>query len=186
MYQNDRGSYRKQETISHKFTHSCLGQLIIGAAIVGCLLLLATLTCPSRETMESEIKDDIKQCILEGDSLRNDWIDDVVANAGYIFTKTETDIDSELEKNFVKYNQLKFYEHTFFSTVYLHNNLNTQGKRCGMGIFGIVFPMINYNDLLLHDERMQNDTINQRLIMESDGEYFGENPGLEPYRYKGE
>ena len=187
MYQTDRGSYRKKETLTHEFTHSCLGQLIIATCIIGILILLAWLTRPSSETMESEMRDDIRQCIEERDSLSNVWIDDIVANTRYIFTHADSLKEGDdLMKAFDKYNLLDYYYHPLYSTVTLRNNLRPEGKRCGLGIFGIVIPMLNYNDILLNEELMRSDTLNQRLIHYDDGEYLGDNPGLGPYRFRGE
>lgn len=188
MYQSDRGSYRKQESLARQFSHSCLGQIVITAAITAVILLLAYITRPSSAKMEADIRDDIRQCIEERDSLNNDWIDDIVSNAGYIFTTADSlSEDDEMMNAFNKYNYLRYYYHPFFATVYLHNNLLPEGKRCGLGIFGVVIPMLNYNDLLLNDELMRADTLNQRLIdVNIEGEYLGENPGLAPYRFRGE
>jgi hypothetical protein len=138
--------------------------------------------------MESETRDNIRQCIEVRDSLNNDWIDDMVDNTGYIFTHADSLKEGDdLMRRFDKYNQLKYYYHSLYSTVYMHNNLNPQGGCCGLGIFGIVIPMLNYNDFLLSEELMRSDTLNQRLIeVNFENEYIGDNPGLEPYRFRGE
>ena len=170
MYQTDRGSYRKKETLSQQFRHSCLGQIIIGAVTIAILLILSAILNPSEETMNAEMRDNVHQCIIEKDSLNNDWIDDIVDNSSYIFTSADTTKELEMMQAFDTYNKLKHYSHTFFSTVYLHNNMLPQGKRCGVGIFGVVIPMLNYNDLLLQDELMQSDTINQKIFIIKDND----------------
>ena len=187
MNQTPRGNFRKKESLAQQFRHSCMGQIIIFAAIFGAVSLLAYLTRPSEETVRDTIRDDIRQCIEEHDSLSNDWIDDIVSNAAYMFTTAkENKVTDTLMMAFDKYNLLEYYHHPCYSTVYLRNNFHPESKRCGLGIFGVVIPMLNYNDLLLSDELMQADTLNQRLINDTDGDYFGENPGLEPYRFRGE
>ena len=188
MYQNNRGSYRKKETLTQQFLHSCLGQLIIATGIIGAVLIVAHITRPSISTMETEMRDNVRQCIEERDSLSNDWIDDIVSNIGYIFTHADTlQENNDMMKQFDKWNKLQYNQGAFITTVNLRNNLLPEGKRCGMGLFGLVVPMLNYNDLLLNEELMRSDTLNQRLInINTDGDYLGDNPGLEPYRFQGE
>lgn len=188
MYQSDRGSYRKKETLGQQFRHSCLGQIIITAAILGLIMLVAYVTRPSGNTTESEMRDDIRQCIEGRDSLNNDWIDDVVANVGYMFSHADSLKDNAPEmRAFDKYNKVEYFYHPLYSSVYMRNNYIPQGKRIGVGLFGVVIPMLNYNDLLLNEELMRTDTLNQRLInVNVDSEYLGENPGLEPFRFRGE
>ena len=61
MNQAGRGSYRKKESIFTEFVNSCLGRTIIGLAILGILLLVAIITCPSEGGREgafiTEIED---------------------------------------------------------------------------------------------------------------------------------
>ena len=59
------------------------------------------------------------------------------------------------------------------------NNFHIDGIRCAIGIFGIVIPTINFNDLLLRDGPIQTDESNFRPVeIIGDDEYFGETPDL--------
>lgn len=187
MYQTDRGSYRTQESIARKFRNSCFGQIIIVVVTIGILLLIAMLTKPSDKTMKAEMDDNILQCIEERDSLNRDWLDDVVSNTGYVFTTSDSAVECQTMKSFRNFNNLQYYSHSLYNTVYLYNNFLPEGKRCGIGIFGIVIPMLDYNDFILHKEIMRTDSMNQKLIeIDPESEYFGENPMLEPFRFHGE
>ena len=126
-----------------------------------------------------EMMDNIRQCIERNDSLQTDALDDAIANIGYIFTTADSVVNQELMANFKRYNRLEFYDHTLYSSMRVYNNFHIDGIRCGVGIFGIVIPTINFNDLLLRDGPIQTDEGGIRTI-DVDGidPYFGETPDL--------
>jgi hypothetical protein len=190
MAQNQRGDYRKHETLFGEFRHSCLGRLIITCGILGILALIAWITNPSEQTMRQEMDDNIRQWIQENDSLNNDWIDDAVLNTGFIFTAADSVNTPEQEKlleQFDKHNRLEYFNHDLFSTMHIYNSFHIEGKRCGIGFFGIVIPTVNFNDFLLREGPMRKD-YNQPIIRNTgEEEYFGENPDLGGvFRYNGE
>ena len=108
MYQKDRGSYRNKESLLAEFQHSCLGRVVIAAAILAVIAIFAIITCPSEETMHEEMNDNIRQCIEERDSLAVDWIDDAINNFGYIFTTADTTINTGAMKSFQEHNTLVY------------------------------------------------------------------------------
>jgi hypothetical protein len=188
MHQNDRGSYRNKESLFNEFRHSCLGRIIMTAAILGVIGIIAIITCPSEQTMREEMHDNIRQCIEANDSLTTDWIDDAVNNIGYIFTSADSMANSDAMTNFNKHNTLTYHNHTFFSTMRLYNTFKVQGMRCGIGIFGIVIPTVNFNDFLLRSGPMRKD-YNQPIIRNTygDDDYMGETPDLGGiFEYDGE
>ena len=65
MQQTDRGQYKKHQPVVDLFLRSCLGKVIIIAAVTGIVLLAASTTVPSKAKMEQELTDDIGQCIEE-------------------------------------------------------------------------------------------------------------------------
>jgi hypothetical protein len=183
MYQPDRGNYNKKPTVGHAILHSCLGKLVVLAAIAALLLFIAYLTVPSKETMFEEMYDNIAQCISENDSIKTDGIDAAINNIGYTFTNVDSaKVNEDMITNFNKYNKLEYYRHTFFATTLIHNNFRPDGTRVGVGIFGIVIPTVNFNDFLLRDGPMHKG-YNQKLIRQSNEntEYYGDNPDLEMY-----
>ena len=183
MYQNDRGLYRKQESLFYMFYHTCLGKFVILAAILGVLGFIANITRPSEKKMRAEMTDNIRQCLESSDSIHhNDWIDDAVDNVGYIFTEAGKEVNQELMDNFNRYNRLEYYKRTFYSSMHVYNNFHIEGIRCGIGIFGIVIPTVNFNDLLLRVGPVRKD-YNQKLINndeedEGDDEDLDETPDL--------
>ena len=180
MYQKDRGSYRNKESLFQEFRRSCLGRVVMTAAILGIIAIFAIFTCPSEQTMREEMDDNIRQCIEERDSLSTDWIDDAINNFGYIFTTADTVANSEAMKNFEAHNTLVYSNHVFFSTMRLHNTFQVQGMRCAIGLFGIVIPTVNFNDFMLRSGTMRKE-YNQPIIRNTiaDDEYMGETPELE-------
>lgn len=185
MFQTDRGSYRNKETLLRQFTHSCLGQLIIIAAVLGLLMLIAHFTRPSDETMVDEMTDNVLQCIEERDSLNNDWTDLVISNARYMFTTSDSTEESQMMKDFNAYgNHLEYNSHALYKTVYLYNNITPAGKRCGIGFMGMVIPMLDFNDMILAKIEMRRDSVMQPYVNTiSDSIYLGEDPIIEPYEY---
>ena len=112
--------------------------------------------------MREEMIDDIRQCIERPDSIQTDRIDDAIANVGYIFTEADSTVNVELLNNFKRNNRLVYYNHS----------------RCGIGIFGLVIPTINFNDLLLREGPMRDDYNKHPTEVDTDNYYFGETPDL--------
>jgi hypothetical protein len=178
MYQSDRGGYRKKESVFGMFWHSCLGKIIVTGTVLVILMVIAYVTCPSEKYMREEMIDDIRQCIERPDSIQTDWIDDAIANVGYIFTEADSTVNVELLNNFKRNNRLVYYNHSLFSTMYVYNNFRIDGIRCGIGIFGLVIPTINFNDLLLREGPMRDDYNKHPTEVDTDNYYFGETPDL--------
>lgn len=188
MYYN-RDSYRTHQSIFSQFKNSCLGRIVILAVILAILALIAFITCPSEEKMRTEMTDNIRECIEARDSINADWIDDAVNNIGYIFTTADsTAYGEQLMATFFDYNQIEYHNHTLFSTMRLYNSFQVQGVRCGVGIFGLVIPTVNFNDFLLRSGPLRKD-YNQPVIHNDMGDdtYMGENPDLGGvFQYEGE
>ena len=188
MDQSNYGGYRKQETPLQAFYHSCLGKIIILAGILVVLFIIAIMTKPTRDEMEKEMVDNILQCIEANDSIRGDKIDDHVNNFAYVFSKADTSkINKDLRTSLNKNNRLETYNHTGFRTAYIFNNVHPEGVRIGYGLFGIVYPTITYEDLLLNVGPMQkkyNDGVIRSTIINNHD--LGTNPNIKAYHYQGD
>lgn len=81
--------------------------------------------------------------------------------------------------DFKEHNNLVYHNHLFFSTMNLYNTFQVQGLRCGIGIFGLVIPTVNFNDFILKTGTMRKE-YNQQIIRNviADDDYMGENPDL--------
>ena len=188
MDQSNNTNYKRQETAAEAFYHSCLGKLIILACVLAVLFIVAVMTKPTHEEMEAEIVDDILQCIAANDSIRGDNIDDQVNNMAYIFSKVDTtEVNPELRVSLNKNNRLEIYNHSWFRTAYIHNNLFPEGVRVGWGMFGIVYPTVTYNDLLLNVGPMQKkykDGVIRSTVIDTHD--MGTNPNVKAYHYQGD
>ncbi|MBR2292015.1 MAG: hypothetical protein IJ868_06875 [Prevotella sp.] len=188
MDQSNRGGYRNQETATEAFYHSCLGKLIILACILAVLFIVGVMTKPTHEEMEKEMVDDILQCIEANDSIRGDKIDDQVNNFAYIFSKADTaSINKELRTSLNKNNRLEIYNHSWFRTAYIFNNIHSEGVRVGWGLYGIVIPTVTYEDLLLNVGPMQKkykDGVIRSTIINSHD--LGTNPNVKEFHYQGD
>jgi len=188
MDQTNNGSYKKQETAAEAFYHSCLGKLVILAAVLGILFILGVMTKPTNDEMEMEMVDNILQCIDANDSIRGDKIDDHVNNMSHVFSKVDTaQVNKDLRISLNKNNRMEIYNHSWFRTAYIFNNIHPQGVRVGWGMFGVVYPTVTYEDLLLNVGPMQkkyNDGIIRSTVIDTHD--MGTNPNIKPYHYQGD
>ncbi len=180
MYQSDRGNYRTSETLMGAFMGSCLGRIIILLVIMAFLATIAYITCPSENHMREEMSDNIRQCIETNDSTKMDGLDNALANIGYMFSTAEGEPDKELMETFKKHNRVEFYDHSMYTTYYVFNSYHASGTRCGIGIFGMIIPTLNYADLLMRVEPMRKEYPKKEipLHIEGDSLYFGDTPDL--------
>lgn len=179
-------NYRNQETVKDAFFHSCLGKLTILGGILILILAIAYFTNPTEQEMAVEMEDNVMQCLEENDSIQGDKIDDYVNNLGHTFTKADTTkIFPDLIKSYRALNRMEVYHHSLYTTTYLFNNMHPQGIRVGIGGFGMVFPTVTFEDILLNVGPMHkgyNQKIIQRgVIPDTD---LGSNPNIQEFHYK--
>ena len=177
MYQTegDNSSYRTKESGFKQFRRSCLGKIVIAAGVFVILLIIAWLTNPSEKKMWTEMLDNIRQSIESRDSIEADWMDVFVSNIGNIFSKADGEPNQARLDLFNKFNIQEYYDNTFFSTMHVYNSVRAQDEVCGIGIFGLVIPLANFNKFLPREGPMRTE-YNQPLIEPSGNgdEYYGE------------
>jgi hypothetical protein len=186
MYQPSTGHFKKQETVGQAFSHSCLGRLVIMAAIMLAIVALAIMSKPSEKEMETETIDNIMQCIQANDSIRGDKIDDTVNNLTNAFTKADTaKVNIELRKAYFQHNRIEVYNHIGLRTAYVFNNVHPEGVRVGFGIFGLVFPTVTYEDLLLNVDPIQREYKDGVIqVEEVPAQDLGSNPNITEFHYE--
>ena len=188
MDQTSNGNFKKNESPIQAFYHSCLGKIAILIGILILLFIVAIMTKPTQEEMEMEMVDNILQCIQANDSIQGDDIDDQVNNMNSVFSRADTaKINKELLTSLKKNNKLEIYNHSFFRTAYIINNIHPAGVRVGVGMFSVVYPTVLYKDLLLNVGPMQkkykDGVIRTGTINTHD---LGTNPAVKPYHYQGD
>ena len=188
MDQTSNGGYKKTETPFQAFYHSCLGKIAIFGGILVILFIVGLMTKPTQQEMEMEMVDNILQCIQANDSIQGDDIDDQVNNMNSVFSRADTaKINKELLTSLKKNNKLEIYNHSFFRTAYIINNIHPAGVRVGVGMFSVVYPTVLYKDLLLNVGPMQkkykDGIIRTGTINNHD---LGTNPAVKPYHYQGD
>ena len=188
MDQTSNGNFKKNESPIQAFYHSCLGKIAILIGILILLFIVAIMTKPTQEEMEMEMVDNILQCIQANDSIQGDDIDDQVNNMNSVFSRADTaKINKELLTSLKKNNKLEIYNHSFFRTAYILNNIYPQGVRVGIGMFGVVYPTVIYKDLLLNVGPMQKNykdgVIRSTIVKPAD---LGTNPAVKPFHYQGD
>ena len=188
MDQTSNGSFKQNESPLQAFYHSCLGKLAILIGILVLLFIVGIMTKPTQEEMEMEMVDNILQCIQANDSIQGDDIDDQVNNLNSVFSRADTaKINKELLTSLKKNNRLEIYNHSFFRTAYILNNIHPEGVRVGVGMFGVVYPTVLYKDLLLNVGPMQKNykdgVIRSTIVKPAD---LGTNPAVKPFHYQGD
>ena len=186
MEPTNRSTYKKQSMTS-EFTSSCLGKLIILAAIGIVLLIVALFTVPSEKEMKAEMEDNVRECLQDNFEKRCDTADEVFNNIRRPFTSADTAFnDKEVLEIFNRNNRLEIFRHALFATARISNNLHPEGVREGIGIFGIVIPILNYDDFLMAEGNVRGKNHDRILPNNSVPEMdYGDNPMLKPYHYKG-
>jgi len=182
MYQSDNTSYKTKESMFKAFRRTCLGKCVIFLVFVFVLFIIAKLTIPKNETMISETRDGIMECIQDNDSIKVDEVDDFFRNVFATFTHADTtnEITKELMVMFDKYNRIEVKRNSFYATTRIINNLHPDGTRSALGIFGLVIPQVSLPDMILRNERMRGRYL-EKLINKTVGgssEYFGKDPDL--------
>ncbi len=187
MEQDPKNSYRTKQSVAEEFYHSCLGKIVILLIFLFVLFIVAIMTVPSDEKMETEMMDNIRECIQQNDSIKGDAIDDAVANISRIFTEADTTMnDKEAMEAFHKYNKLEIYRHSFYTTARLRNNLSSEGIRVGIGIYNMVIPTVKYSDIILFVSTIKNYNKERLIEPVPQDEYVGENPNIKEYHYLGD
>ena len=185
MEPTNRSTYKRQ-SMSTEFTNSCLGKLIILSVIVVILLIVAVATVPSDEEMRVQMEDNIRECIQDNYEKRCDPVDEIFNNILRPFTEADTTFnDKEILEIFHRNNRVEIYRHTLFTTCHIINNVHPEGLREGIGIFGMVIPILNYDDFMMTEGNVRGK--NQDRIIKDEGipeMDLGDNPMLKPYHYK--
>ncbi len=186
MEPTNRSTYKKQ-SMSADFTNSCLGKLIILAGIILILLIVALFTVPSEEVTRTEMEDNIRECLQDNFEKRLDTADATFNNICRPFTEADSTFnDKEVLEIFNRNNRLEINRHALYTTARLYNNLKPEGVCEGIGIFGIVIPIINYDDFLMAEGNVRGKNHDRILPNNSVPEMdYGDNPMLKPYHYKG-
>lgn len=181
----DSNSFRNKKSLSPFLLHSCLGQLILSISVLLVLFVIACITNPSGTRMKTEMWDNIRQSIESDDPLDQDGIDVFVNNLSYTFSSADTLVNEELRREFLDNNDTLFFNHLFFSTMYVNNHYGMKPERCGIGIFGMVIPTANFKRFLPQD--IPYSVPGEQLLPAGDGgdEYYGETP-VDIFRYEGE
>ena len=94
MDQFNRDTYKK-ETLFQEFYHSCLGKIIILAAIALVLFVIAVLTLPNTQKVQMATMDNIHQCLQDNDSIQNDNLDEFFANIVRTFSEADTTLTNQ-------------------------------------------------------------------------------------------
>ncbi len=179
MY-NNQDSFKKHDSVWTTFHKSCLGRIIICVVVILFLMLLSVMLRPSEEKTVLETRDNIHQLILDNDTTKQDDVDNTLASIGYMFSSADSVPTDTVMRTFYHLNKLEYRQHAFYTEVILSNTIHVMGKRCSMGLWGLVIPLVEYEDLLLNADVMRGE-YNQKLIEAPKGgeEYFGSDPNLD-------
>lgn len=175
---NHRGAYRRPSSIN-QFVHSGVGITVIIVAAIALLALLCMLTVPSDDYMQDKTANAIALCIKDNAKQRTDNVDDAVRNTEAIIATADT-IDLRRAMNeFTKYNRVEVFRHKLFATSWIFSNFHPEGRRAGIGILGIMVPVLHYDDFFLNPGPIRKE-YNQPAIRTYNygDDYMGSDPDL--------
>ena len=177
---NNQDSFKKHDSVWTTFHKSCLGRIVIFIVALLLLMLLSVALRPSEEATMLETRDNIHQLILDNDSTKQDNVDNTLASIAYIFSSADTVPTDTAMHTFDRLNHLEYVNHGLYTEVVLRNTIHVMGKCCSIGLWGMVIPVLTYEDLLLHMDVMRKE-YNQKLIEAPKGgeDYFGSDPNLD-------
>ena len=111
----------------------------------------ATLSVPDEDSHIESIQEEIMDCIKEESGT---WLDALGGNELKGLANLITGSDeckTYIIRNFNKNNRIEVNNTWFWSTGKLYNRTYSQGKTISFGMFGIVFPFIEWKDITLTD-----------------------------------
>lgn len=189
MEQTENGEFRTKESAFKQFRHTCLGKIVIALVVFAILLIIAWLTNPSDMKMRTEMEDNIKQSIWSRDSIETDGLDIFIGNIGHTFTHWSDSVTTDMKDRMHRFNEnntVAFYDNTFFSTMRLSYRLkDVNDKLVGIGIFGMVIPLVDFNQFIPSETPMPNYD-NPSLVGGGESEeYFGTTT-VDVFRWEGE
>ena len=188
MNQTENSEFRTKESPFKQFRRTCLGKIVIALGIFIILLIIAWITNPSEKKMIDEMDDNIKQSIWSRDSIEADDLDIFVSNIGHTFTHWSDSVTEDMKSRLRRFNQNNkkdYYNHTFFTTMFINCNFKGVTKRVGLGIFGMVIPLVDFNQFVPREGPLP-DYDNPKLIGGGDSEeYFGTTT-VDVFRWEGE
>ena len=188
MYQTDRGEYRTKESAFKQFRKSCLGKIVIALGVFVILLIIAALTKPSVNKMREKMEDNIRQSIWARDSINADGLDIFVSNIGHTFSSFSDPVTDEMRQRwdlFIASNDTSYYVHPFYTTMRIKSHYDQDDERCGIGIFGLVIPTVNFNRFVPRGGPWRNYENPTLYKGEESEEYFGTTT-VEPFHWEGE
>jgi len=196
MNQTDRGAYRKKESTFKQFRHSFLGKIVIAAAILILVLLFAIITNPSYPKMKDKMEDNIKQSIWSRDSITADGLDIFMSCIGHTFSRFSDEVTPDMKRRWelfienadtssIHAQELGYKDHLFYSTLVALNNKTSEEVTCGLGIFGLVIPLVDFNEFLPRLSPPVNYENPQLIQNGGDDEYFGETH-VDVFHYQGD
>ena len=186
------GQRYHKASLAEKLMNSCIVKILIAMTIVVVLALIAHFTVPSERKMADATLDNVRQCLKASHGVEADKADNVVNNVMATFSVADTTdtINNALMEDFMAYNRIAVHRHYFFASTRIYNNYHPNGKRIGVGAFGIVASTMNLRDFVMRSGPMRKE-YNQKIlktdIIIGDDEYMGDNPDLSnTFDYKGE
>jgi len=132
------------------------------------------------------MEDNIKQSIWSRDSITADGMDIFMSCIGHTFTRFSETATKEMEERwqlFIEWADttqtdispdLGYKDHLLWSTLVAHNKLSSEEVTCGIGIFGLVIPLVDFNKFIPREGPMIEYNNAPLIEQTGDEEYYGE------------
>lgn len=117
------------------------------------LLVCAAIFVPNEKAHNEEIHADVIECIKDESG---EWMDILggseLKGLASIFMETG-EVKEGIIDNFDHLNKIQVNKSWFWSTGKLINRLHPEGTTVSFGIFGMVFPFVDWDDIVLVDKQ---------------------------------
>lgn len=157
--EQEKQQEKKQEK---KVATGCLiASLIVPVLIIGMFLLVASIMVPDAKQHRKSIYEEVISCA-------ENQKDDIFNLLGVPEARqlVSEDHKAEVERKclfvrFEQYNKLEYVPGTFWSEVHIVNHIYPKGKKISFGIFGMIFPSMDWDDIALFPEGMDKNSISR-------------------------
>ena len=163
--EQEKQQEKKQEK---KMATGCLiVSLVVPVLIIGMFLLVASGLVPDMKQHRKGIYEEVISCAKDQ---KEDIFTLLGATEARELIPEEMRAETEQKSlivRFDQYNKIEYEPGTFWSEARIVNRIYPNGKKVSFGILGIVFPSMEWDDIVLFPEGMDRNSISRERLSSS-------------------
>lgn len=111
-------------------------------------LIIAHFTIPNEARLYNKVLDGVHEAVQDEVASWGDLLIPGLGTLGAMALDTET-INDGIDKTFNQYNTINIEKHWFWNTVSIVNNQHPDGIDVGLGVLGMTFASVDWDDFML-------------------------------------